>query len=301
MNRLKYEQIAYQGFGKKLYDEDVVNLEQLRTRYLQSFKKHYHDSLGLPDWRERAKKRLEMSEAKNLFSNYIRQYDLHDKLILDMGSGWGDFLYQLNANRVNAYGVEPSPELGYLSRKRFLLNNMENKVIRAIGENLPFKENTFDFVFSHSVLEHVADPERCLEEMIRVLKPGGVCRLVVMNYLSFWDAHYKCFWFPFFPKRIARRYLKLRKRDPSFLMKHITYTNYISTTRYIRHLNVINKSSKKIFESPKTDSKWRQAIFEFVRIIKLAPLIYYYRIIKSCFAHGNSFELVKKESPGFLE
>jgi ubiquinone/menaquinone biosynthesis C-methylase UbiE len=39
---------------------------------------------------------------------------------------------------------------------------------------LEFPDNHFDAAFAHNVLEHVAEPERALREMHRVLKPGGV-------------------------------------------------------------------------------------------------------------------------------
>lgn len=45
--------------------------------------------------------------------------------------------------------------------------------IVAAGQNLPFKNNTFDGIFSFSVLEHVSDPFQCATEIARVLKPGG--------------------------------------------------------------------------------------------------------------------------------
>lgn len=42
------------------------------------------------------------------------------------------------------------------------------------GDNLPFKDNSFDAILSLAVLEHVKNPWVHAEEMIRVLKPGGI-------------------------------------------------------------------------------------------------------------------------------
>ena len=39
--------------------------------------------------------------------------------------------------------------------------------------DIPFDENTFDVVFCNHVMEHVADYQRCMEEIYRVLKPNG--------------------------------------------------------------------------------------------------------------------------------
>jgi len=42
------------------------------------------------------------------------------------------------------------------------------------GHDLPFEDDSFDGVIAQAVLEHVVDPCRCVEEIYRVLKPGGV-------------------------------------------------------------------------------------------------------------------------------
>ena len=49
----------------------------------------------------------------------------------------------------------------------------------AAAEDLPFEDASFDGAFLNEVLEHVADQQRSLEELCRVLKPGGV--LVVFS------------------------------------------------------------------------------------------------------------------------
>lgn len=45
--------------------------------------------------------------------------------------------------------------------------------VLGVGEELPFKDESFDAVISVAVLEHVQDPFRCAKEICRVLKPGG--------------------------------------------------------------------------------------------------------------------------------
>ena len=51
--------------------------------------------------------------------------------------------------------------------------------VLGIGERLPFKSEVFDAVFSLAVLEHVKNPFDCAQEIIRVLKPGGILYVVV--------------------------------------------------------------------------------------------------------------------------
>ncbi|MDP2946748.1 MAG: methyltransferase domain-containing protein [Nanoarchaeota archaeon] len=45
--------------------------------------------------------------------------------------------------------------------------------IKAFGENLPFENNLVDFVICNAVLEHVKEPRKIVNEIYRVLKPGG--------------------------------------------------------------------------------------------------------------------------------
>ncbi len=51
--------------------------------------------------------------------------------------------------------------------------------VLGIGEKLPFKSDVFDAIFSLSVLEHVKNPFECVQEINRVLKPGGILYVAV--------------------------------------------------------------------------------------------------------------------------
>jgi SAM-dependent methyltransferase len=60
---------------------------------------------------------------------------------------------------------------------------------RTDGQALPFRTDAFDSVFSHAVIEHVADPLAYLREIRRVLKPGGLVFLQTAPYLAPSGAH----------------------------------------------------------------------------------------------------------------
>ncbi len=60
---------------------------------------------------------------------------------------------------------------------------------RADATTLPFRSGSFDFVLSHAVIEHVADPAAYLHEARRVLAPGGFLFLQTAPYLSPHGAH----------------------------------------------------------------------------------------------------------------
>ncbi len=64
--------------------------------------------------------------------------------------------------------------------------------VLGVGEELPFKDHSFDAVISIAVLEHVKDPWRCAREIIRVLKPGGelICAVPFLQPVHGYPNHY---------------------------------------------------------------------------------------------------------------
>ena len=84
---------------------------------------------------------------------------LSDGLILDCGAGSRPIYYD---NVVN-YEIVKYPSTDVV----------------GVAEVLPFEDNSFDAVFSYAVLEHVKQPFLAAKEISRVLKPGGILRVVV--------------------------------------------------------------------------------------------------------------------------
>ncbi|BBZ06392.1 hypothetical protein MDOR_05610 [Mycolicibacterium doricum] len=72
----------------------------------------------------------------------------------------------------------------HIGRVRCRLN-----VVQGDAHAMPWPDASFDFVYSFSVFEHVNDPEKCLDEVIRVLRPGGVFCISTHMYTSDSGAH----------------------------------------------------------------------------------------------------------------
>jgi SAM-dependent methyltransferase len=81
------------------------------------------------------------------------------------------------------FGVEIERERALEARGR------ATGVSQAVGERLPFPDGVFDVVFSHEVLEHVEDDRVCVEEMVRVARPGGRLLIFVPNRLYPFETH----------------------------------------------------------------------------------------------------------------
>jgi ubiquinone/menaquinone biosynthesis C-methylase UbiE len=186
------------------------------------------------------------------FTPGLKVEDLKKQKILEVGSGNGFFLCFAQRNGFNITGIEPGKTLGFEGRYKrayqlLTINGVERPeqvLIEAQAESLPFPDKTFDIVFNIAVLEHVSDINRALDEMLRVLKPGGLLIADIPNYHSWYEAHFDMFWLPFLNKRWAKFYVqKIGKRDPSL----IDELNFTTVTMFKRKLKRLTK--KKGYKS----------------------------------------------------
>lgn len=88
--------------------------------------------------------------------------------VLEVGCGAGNILAEIQGAEL--HGVDLSPWLLEKARARL---GTRAELREGWAEDLPYPDGHFDRVYSSEVLEHVADPERVLREMRRVVAPGG--------------------------------------------------------------------------------------------------------------------------------
>jgi SAM-dependent methyltransferase len=95
---------------------------------------------------------------------------------LDIGAGNGIASYAMAQDDWQVKALEPDPShLVGVGAIRQLANsaNLPIDVVQEFGEQLPFPEAHFDFVFARQVLHHAKDLPQLCREIDRVLKPGG--------------------------------------------------------------------------------------------------------------------------------
>lgn len=85
-----------------------------------------------------------------------------------------------------------APEQAFYKRFRKLKNlkytttdlNSPLADVKADICNLPFKENSFDFILCNHVLEHIPDDTKAMQELYRILRPGGTAILQIPQELD---------------------------------------------------------------------------------------------------------------------
>jgi len=102
---------------------------------------------------------------------------------LEAGCGRGEFLKGFAGLGLDAHGLDLSAEAAKYSAP------IPVATCDLEAEAMPFADNTFDVVYSKSLLEHFFRPERYLKEACRVLKPGGKLITLVPD----WESQYKTY------------------------------------------------------------------------------------------------------------
>lgn len=113
------------------------------------------------------------------FAQFTR---FNNKKLLEVGIGAGtDFLQWVRAG-TQAYGIDLTEEAVNNVKNRLSLYDLKAKEVQvADAEQIPYQDNFFDIVYSWGVIHHSPNTIKCLEEIIRVTKPGGCIKIMIYN------------------------------------------------------------------------------------------------------------------------
>lgn len=89
--------------------------------------------------------------------------------ILDIGCATGIFLDGMQNRGWDPYGIEPNQQAADYAKKRFKI-----EVFNGYLEEANLSDSSFDVITLWDVLEHVQNPNVFFEEILRILKPGGI-------------------------------------------------------------------------------------------------------------------------------
>lgn len=174
--------------------------------------------------RDRVELTVPPEQRVKLFFPYIAGA----KNILELGCGKGLLGEQIRKNtNAQVYGVDISMSGIELAKNRGILAK-----IADLNKRLPFSDNFFDVVLSDQLLEHIYKTDYLLDEVCRILRPGGIVITITPN-LSFWLNRI------LFLIGIYPIFLETGERSKTYGMKFLK--KYVHDTDSQGHIHVFNR------------------------------------------------------------
>lgn len=142
--------------------------------------------------------------------------DLPMRRVLDVGAGRGAFLIDCAKRQIRAEGLEYNPANIEIARGRASEAGVSIVMQQGQAEQLPFADESFEFVNLCEVIEHVQDPRLVLAEIERVLVLGGKAYISVPSRFGWYDPHFHLFFVNWLPRHFADAYIVLRGRGKDY-------------------------------------------------------------------------------------
>ncbi|MEM9854582.1 MAG: bifunctional 2-polyprenyl-6-hydroxyphenol methylase/3-demethylubiquinol 3-O-methyltransferase UbiG [Pseudomonadota bacterium] len=115
---------------------------------------------------------------KNMVPGRLGWFDKHfdwpGKDVLDLGCAGGFMAEAITLRGAQVTGIDPAAQAIEAAQARAAQMDQTIRYDVGVGEALPYDDAAFDAVVCVDVLEHVADLDQVLAEVLRVLRPGGV-------------------------------------------------------------------------------------------------------------------------------
>jgi SAM-dependent methyltransferase len=101
-------------------------------------------------------------------------------VVVEVGCGIGTDGTRFLEGGARYIGIDSSDTAVRTARATFDLLQLDGAVVSADATSLPIRSGTVDFVYSNGVLHHIDETQAAVDEICRILRPGGRC--VVMLY-----------------------------------------------------------------------------------------------------------------------
>jgi len=103
--------------------------------------------------------------------------------LLEIGCGMGVDLIRLSRLNYRCYGIDLADNHIELAKKLFQIHNRDAVIQKGNAEKLDFPDEYFDAVYSAGVIHHTQTPQNAIDEIYRVMKPGGKgCMMLYAKY-----------------------------------------------------------------------------------------------------------------------
>ena len=130
-----------------------------------------------------------------------------DLTLLDIGSSTGIMTNEYATYFREVVGIDIDSKAVKYANDNFKKNNIS--FINLPIEETDFKAASFDVITCSHIYEHVPSDHVLMENIYKLLKPGGICYFAAGNKYKIIETHYNLPFLSYFPKKIANFYIRI--------------------------------------------------------------------------------------------
>jgi ubiquinone/menaquinone biosynthesis C-methylase UbiE len=130
---------------------------------------------------EHARRRYELEPVIEEFAEFD---SVQGRNVLEIGVGLGADHQRFAQAGAHLTGIDLTTRAVAHTRRRLALFDLVSSLSTGDAEKLEFPPNTFDIVYSWGVLHHSPDTPQAISEVHRVLRPGGVAKVMIYHKWS---------------------------------------------------------------------------------------------------------------------
>lgn len=158
--------------------------------------------------------------------------NLQDLRLLNVGGSTGIIDDYLASYFGSVTGIDIDEDAIAYAQKNYRKDNLIFQVGDAL--DLQFPNDSFDVVICSQVYEHVPDACLMMDEIFRVLVPGGVCYFAANNRLMWNEPHYNLPLLSVIPRPLANIYVRMAGKAEHYHELHYTYWGLRKLVRRFR-------------------------------------------------------------------
>lgn len=194
--------------------------------------------------------------------------------VLDIGCGAGAQARFWTRRGHHFLGIDINAPLVELARKRAVEENIDARFEVGTATALPCADASIDICMLPELLEHVADWQACLDEAIRVLRPGGLIQISTSSKLCPKQQEFNLPLYSWYPRRLKRYFERRAVTDRPDLANYAKYpaVNWFSFYGLRDYLRPMGFECLDRFDliDPNNKGKLAGAILSSIR--RLSPL-----------------------------
>lgn len=170
-------------------------------------------------------------------------------------------------------GIDINAPLVELARQRAAEQGLPTRFDVGSATELPYPEDAFDVCIMPELLEHVVEWQTCLDEAVRVLRPGGALYLSTSNWLCPSQQEFNLPLYSWYPSPLKRYYERQAVTDHPELANYAKYpaVNWFSVYSLRSYLEPQGFDCLDRFDLVDTESKGKAARLVMWVLRKLPP------------------------------